>query len=582
MQNNAYWKGRFAELEQVTNQTGVAFYQSVEDQYYQAQRTIENQINTWYQRFAVNNQISMSEARKLLTAKELSEFKWDVKEYIKYGELNAIDGAWMKQLENASARYHISRLETLKYQTQQSMEVLFGNQIDGFDTLAKQIYSNGYYHSIYEIHKGVGVGQNIAAIDENRLKKIISKPWAADGRNFSDRIWKDKTRLTNELHTQLTQNCILGKGPDEAIKNLAKSMKTSNYNARRLIMTESAFFASAAQKDAYIELGIEQFEIVATLDSKTSAICQELDGKVFDTKDYEPGVTANPFHPSCRSTTAPYFDDEWNVGERAARGEDGKTYYVPDSMKYRDWKETFVDGGAKDGLKVVGKNDIIKNIGDTKDWDSLVQYMNNKYNISIDDVVKTLNFEVVKRSLFGVESVFDEFPEVAANIGNINASKSGVMSCTGEKITFNPSYFLDDQKLPKICFEMDDIHHWVNNVSPESIGVHEAAHGLEWVLINANTKYGYNWEKVTAWNKCSEAKEIVSQACKNVKKTVYGKGKVNSELIESISHYAIDSASETMAEAFADVYANGNNANQLSIEIKKLTIEKLNLYKKGG
>ena len=88
-------------------------------------------------------------------------------------------------------------------------------------------------------------------------------------------------------------------------------------------------------------------------------------------------------------------------------------------------------------------------------------------------------------------------------------------------------------------------------------------------------------ERITAWNDCTEAKRIVSQACKNVKKTASGKGKQNAELISSISKYAQSNPSETMAEAFADVYANGNNAKPLSKEIKRLTIEILESYEKG-
>ncbi len=46
--------------------------------------------------------------------------------------------------------------------------------------------------------------------------------------------------------------------------------------------------------------------------------------------------TAPPFHVYCRSTTVPAFDDEFDlIGERAARGEDGNTYYVPSTMTYK-------------------------------------------------------------------------------------------------------------------------------------------------------------------------------------------------------------------------------------------------------
>ena len=110
-------------------------------------------------------------------------------------------------------------------------------------------------------------------------------------------------------------------------------------------MTESAAIASAAQKDTLKELGVEQYEILATLDGKTSEICRDMDGKVFDMKDYEVGVTAPPFHPNCRSTTVPHFDDEFTDGEeRAARNEvTGETYYVPANMKYREWEKKFVE-----------------------------------------------------------------------------------------------------------------------------------------------------------------------------------------------------------------------------------------------
>jgi hypothetical protein len=65
---------------------------------------------------------------------------------------------------------------------------------------------------------------------------------------------------------------MLGKSPDDAIKAIAAKMKTSQGQAGRLVMTESAYFASQSQKDAFNALDVERFEIVATLDSHTSEI----------------------------------------------------------------------------------------------------------------------------------------------------------------------------------------------------------------------------------------------------------------------------------------------------------------------
>lgn len=355
MKNSEYWKLRFEQLEQAQNGQGAAAFAEIERQYKEAQKQIEGQIARWYQRFADNNGITLAQARQYLKGAALKEFQWDVQDYIKYGQDNALMGGWMKELENASAKYHISKLEALKIQTQQSLEVMFSKQMGTVTGAMGDIFESGYYHTAYELQKGFNIGWDIAGLDQSQIEKVLSKPWAVDGKNFSERIWTNKEKLISELHGELTQNIMLGADPQKAIDSLAKKMNTSKQNAGRLIMTEEAYFSSAAQRDCFNDLDVEQYEIVATLDSHTSDICRSLDGKHFPMKDFQAGITAPPFHVYCRSTTVPYFDEDFgDIGERAARDEEtGKTYYIPDDMNYEDWKQTFVDGGDKSGFDVV-------------------------------------------------------------------------------------------------------------------------------------------------------------------------------------------------------------------------------------
>lgn len=354
MNNTEYWKLRFEQLEQAQNQKGVKAYADIERQYKEAQKQLEGQIARWYQRFATNNGISLAEARQYLKGADLKEFKWDVQEYIKYGQDNALNSGWMKELENASAKYHISKLEALKVQTQHSLEVMYAKQFGTMHGALSDAFESGYYHTAYELQHGFNVGWDIVGLDQAQIEKVLAKPWAADGYNFSERIWGNKNKLISEVHNELSRNIMLGADPQKAIDSLAKKMNTSKNNAGRLVMTEEAYFSSAAQKDCFESLGVEQYEIVATLDSHTSDICRSLDGKHFPMKDYQPGVTAPPFHVYCRSTTVPYFDEQFDIGERAARDEEtGKTYYIPDDMNYQEWKETFVDGGDKSEFDVL-------------------------------------------------------------------------------------------------------------------------------------------------------------------------------------------------------------------------------------
>lgn len=432
MNNGEYWQKRFELLEQAAHQQGVQCYADIEKQYRQAQKQLEGQIAAWYQRFASNNGVTLAEAKRMLNAKELTELKWDVNQYIQYGQENAINGTWVKQLENASARFHISRLEALKLQTQQSIEVMFGNQLDSIDSTMRNVYKSGYYHTAYEIQKGVGVGWDFSALDDKQISKVINKPWAVDGKNFSERIWGNRQKLVNELNNTLTQNIILGKDPQKAIDEIARKMNTSKTNAGRLVMTEEAFFSSAAQKDCFTELDVEQFEILATLDSHTSDICRGMDGKHFKMSEWKVGETAPPFHVHCRSTTVPYFDDEFDeVGERAARDEKtGKTYFVPGNMTYKEWDKAFVQGDKSD-LQEINPDDTIK----TEEQNFDIEGNTTKLKGAMSD--KDYAEYLARLNNHSNDNVKKLYSSYADKIAGVKKSSSGAYTPASNSLTFS-------------------------------------------------------------------------------------------------------------------------------------------------
>src|SRR5690625_1940786 len=102
--SHEYWRRRFELLEEAQNRKASSYYSDLEKVYIQTTQEIEKDIARWYQRFATNNEIDLVEAKRLLNSDELREFRWTVEEYIEFGEKNAINPLWMKQLENASAR----------------------------------------------------------------------------------------------------------------------------------------------------------------------------------------------------------------------------------------------------------------------------------------------------------------------------------------------------------------------------------------------------------------------------------------------------------------------------------------------
>lgn len=162
--------------------------------------------------------------------------------------------------------------------------------------------------------------------------------------SFSERIWgKHRLELTKYLDTELTQSIIRGEDPQKLINKIYKKFNTTKRRAGNVVMTESAYFASVAQEECYKDLDVDRYEIVATLDTKTSKICQDMDGEVFDMNEYEPWVTAPPFHNFCRSVTAPYFEDFTEGSKRWYRDVDGNTGYVDADMKYNEWYDKYIE-----------------------------------------------------------------------------------------------------------------------------------------------------------------------------------------------------------------------------------------------
>lgn len=357
MKNADYWRGRFSILEESAHQEADQYIQSLEEMFMDAQRTVQADIERWYGRFASNNGISLTEARKMLTTGQLEEFRWTVDQYIKIGQQANLSAEWLKKLENVSAKFHVSRLEAIQTQIQQQIELLYGNQLDGLDSLLKKIAGDGYTQSAFAIQKGIGLGWDITALNQKKLETLLSKPWTTDGRTFSDRIWSKKKELVGSVQKELTQGLLRGDSPQKITDAIKNRFNVSRYQAGRLVHTETTYFNAISTKQAYQDLGVEKIEILETLDSHTCEICQPLDGVVIPLSQYEPGVTVPPFHPNCRGTTCPHFADM--DGERAARNAEGKVYYVPANMTYTQWKKAFVDGGSKDGLTPVAATAIL-------------------------------------------------------------------------------------------------------------------------------------------------------------------------------------------------------------------------------
>ncbi|WP_320990745.1 minor capsid protein [Hungatella sp.] len=149
----------------------------------------------------------------------------------------------------------------------------------------------------------------------------------------------------------LTTMMVQGKSLQALTNDFAKKFDAKKFDAYRLLHTESSFLMSEATHAGYKEDGVEKYQILATLDSKTCEICGDKDGEVYEVGKEITGENMPPFHCFCRCTDVPYYDDDDDddlSGEtRVARDpETGKTVEVPADMTYNEWKQKYVEDKA--------------------------------------------------------------------------------------------------------------------------------------------------------------------------------------------------------------------------------------------
>ena len=575
-----YWRRRSEEVAARQFAKADAYQKELAREYARAMEEIRRSIEVFYQRYAINGEVSMAEARRQLSGDELRRFKMTLEEFTEKAKNNA-DGRWTKQLNEVYYRVRVSRYEALLTEIRQVVELLAGSRQRRTGELLGDIYEDTYYRTIYEIQRGTGFGITFAKIDRDALETVLGTQFA--GSNWSKRIWGDRDKLIGELRTRLAQAFIRGESAERTARELADRMRVSLSNAERLVQTETAFFVGEATAAGYKASGVvHKYEFLATLDSRTSEVCRSMDGRVFALSEREVGVNYPPLHARCRSTVVPYFDDEIDPGERIARDEDGQTYYVPGDISYQQWYEKYVQNQNNDSGGSPRSKDTFKPAQSIKEAENFaikeLGFTSVKYD-GLDLVsVNTLNSVMQK--------VFDRYPKIkgfASEIEAVDTDKfvaQAVLQYAGGQVSaglkVSTKYFQSAQ-IDDIIKASVDAKHWPEGSNPKSIFIHEFGHLLEYAY---GLKARGLWvgdissfdDLQIAWSSIEQgilSKEIREQALKNL-----GITDTPENVKNELSNYANLNSKEFLAESFAE--AEGTpKPRRLAVEVIRILREKL-------
>ena len=319
-----YWDNRAIQRLTEAEKQSKAYINRVKRIYEQAYKNIDKEIASIYRNYTKETGFDTQKLKELLTRSETQKTWEQMKR----------QGLDKYILDNYKSR--ISRLEQLQAQIYAKAKMIYPKEELQNTMCYKGVINQSYYKTMYDTQMGTGYDFNFATLDNNMVKALLSDPWS--GKNYSKRIWDNTDILADSLSQILGGAMLSGQSIQKTSKQIRDRFDVSKYYAERLIRTETNHFNNEADAMAYEEMGLDKYVFVATLDNRTSAICQDMDGKIFDFNDREEGVNFPPLHPNCRSKTRAYLgkEAEKTLQRRARNPITGKIEIV-DNIPYSEW-----------------------------------------------------------------------------------------------------------------------------------------------------------------------------------------------------------------------------------------------------
>lgn len=366
--------------------------------YDKASKDIDKSMKSLYGQFGADNNVGSKKAQELIKGNEFRLWRMTMREYL--DQIKATDDrALLLELNTLAMRSRINRLEALQAEIMANCAIIASKEEEVIGSFLSDSIEDAYYKNVYDEYKDKNpevidlMDKHKVAISRNQVKKVMELPWS--GANYSENIWNNSYFIAKRAQAMVAKNIIAGRSIENLSRDFAKIYGKQYYsNAKRLIRTETAYIKGQADVLTYEKLKVEEYELLATLDNRTSSICQEKDGQHFPVDEIQVGINYPPFHPNCRTTTIKYRED-YGDRTRMAKNKDGKNVKVPLGMKYEGWKKF-----------ISGEFDDLEGLYDRKNKYVVNNIINGTYGVEINNEKQEPHVESTAKK--GKSYLFDD------------------------------------------------------------------------------------------------------------------------------------------------------------------------------
>lgn len=206
-----------------------------------------------------------------------------------------LDTVEKDQMPTPADLYKLDVYWKMQGQLQHELEALGDNTY----SLFFKKFTDGYINIYNSL--AIPSQDNFSRIDRKVAQQLINQIWCADGKSWSQRIWKNTDNLQQLLNDSLLDCVISGKKTTDLKKALMENYNASYYQANRVARTEIAHIHTQAAQKRYQDYGIQEVEVWADEDERRCDYC----GKYHQKRYPINSVMPVPFHPNCRCCIIP-------------------------------------------------------------------------------------------------------------------------------------------------------------------------------------------------------------------------------------------------------------------------------------
>ena len=302
LSNKSYWLKRSEELDKVATKVEKEVMKELSALYRDAFRSIEKEVNDFMMKYAVDHKLDYATVTQMLTPIDLAEYNQKIEEL--YAMYRDTGSEYIKiEIDRLNARAKITRLQAL----QDAINVELTKVTHEYQMTLEDTLIGLFTEQYKEVSELLGIMAPV--INREAIKTIIEYPYA--GKMFSDRIWDNKDALVKHIKQNLTAGIIRGDSIQKMSRQLKKDLNVLYYQAERLVRTETNYAMNQGHLKGYADSGVvEKYEFLAAIDSRTSKLCKNQNGKVYKLSDaVRSELIFRLCYPHCRSTVIPILED---------------------------------------------------------------------------------------------------------------------------------------------------------------------------------------------------------------------------------------------------------------------------------